>query len=202
MDIRREVISAITALSAAEFISQYLFDRVPHIFANDRKSFVSWKGDLAEAIGVDPACITLVGSSAVGMSLNPLKGFRPFDSGSDVDVGVISHYHFTVAWRFLRTQGYRRTHVDAKTRSAWDEHVKRYIYWGTIATDRLLGILPFGKHWLDALTTMARVSPTVGRDVNLRIYSDYESLRAYQVLAAQRARVELLTKGGADASIP
>ncbi|MBZ0158737.1 hypothetical protein [Candidatus Methylomirabilis sp.] len=194
--------SAIETLSATEFISLYLFDRVPHIFGDDRRSFLSWKGALAKAIEVDPACITLVGSSAVGISLNPSKGFRPFDSGSDVDVGVISHYHFTVAWRFLRTQGHRRTHVDAKTRVAWDEHVKCYIYWGTIATDRLLGILPFGKKWLAALTTMAQTSPTVGRDINLRIYSDYESLRAYQIWSAQRAREDILTKGEADAPIP
>lgn len=194
--------SAIEALSAADFISQYLFDRVPHVFGDERKSFLSWKGALAKAIEVDPACIILVGSSAVGISLNPSKGFRPFDSGSDVDVGVVSHYHFTVAWRFLRTQGHRRTHVDAKTRAAWDEHVTRYIYWGTIATDRLLGILPFGKQWLGALTTMAQISPTVARDINLRIYSDYESLRTYQILSAQRARDDILTKGGTDASIP
>ncbi len=194
--------SAIEALSAAEFISQYLFDRVPYVFGNDRKSFLSWKGDLAKDIEVDPACITLVGSSAVGISLNPYKGFKSFDSGSDVDVGVISPYHFTVAWRFLRTQGHRRTHVDAKTRAAWNEHVTRYIYWGTIATDRLLGVLPFGRQWLGALTTMAQIAPTVGRDINLRIYSDYESLRAYQVWSAQRAREDILTKGGANASIP
>jgi hypothetical protein len=201
MDIRCEVMSAIEALSAADFISQYLFDRVPHVFGDERRSFLLWKSALAKAIEVDPACITLVGSSAVGVSLSPSKGFKPFDSGSDVDVGVVSHYHFTVAWRFLRTQGHRRTHVDYKTRAAWDEHVKRYIYWGTIATDRLLGILPFGRQWLGALTTMAQVSPTVGRNINLRIYSDYESLRAYQILAAQLAREDILTKEGAGASI-
>lgn len=194
--------SAVKTLSAPEFISQYLFDRVPHIFGDDRKSFLSWKGTLAKAVEVDPACITLIGSSAVGISLNPLKGFKRFDNVSDIDVGVISHYHFTVAWRLLRTKGHLRTHVDAKTRAAWDEHVSRYIYWGTIATDRLLGILPFGKQWLRALSTVAQIPPTVGRDINLRIYSDYESLRAYLGLSVQRAREDILTKGEVDASVP
>src|SRR5436190_1208070 len=99
----------------------------------------------------------MVGTSAIGVSLNPRKFFKVFDQGSDIDVAVISSYHFTIAWRFLRAQGHRRTHVDAKTRIAWNEHVNRFIYWGTIATDKLLGILPFGKEWLSAVNQMTRI---------------------------------------------
>jgi hypothetical protein len=172
-----------------------MFDRVPHVFDGNRDVFLRWKKALSHAIDVDPACIALVGSSALGVSLNPAKGFKNFDHQSDIDVGVISHYHFTVAWRYLRTQGHRRLAVDQKTRAAWDEHVRRLIYWGTVATDRLLGILPFGKQWLDALTLMGQTEPTVGRDINLRIYSDYESLRAYQTMSVQRAREDCLMKG-------
>jgi len=190
-----QVFTDLRELSPREFVSEYLFDRVPHLFSGDRKLYVEWKTKLANAIEVDPACIILVGSSAVGISLNPAKHFKRFDETSDIDVAVVSNYHFTVAWRFLRTQGHRRTHVDAKTRIAWDEHVRRFIYWGTIATDKLLGILPFGPQWLSAVTEMTRVTPTVGRDIKLRIYSDYESLRTYQVLSAQNAREDILVQG-------
>jgi hypothetical protein len=199
MSIRNQIISELSGLATPEFISEYLFDRVPYLFSDDRKTFLSWKNALAKAIEVDAACVTFVGSAALGISLNPAQGFKLFDDSSDVDIAVISSYHFTVAWRHLRTQGHRRTHVDARTRAAWDEHVRRYIYWGTIATDRLLGILPFGKQWLDALNKMAHIAPTIGRDINLRIYSDYESLRAYQLQSAQQAREEILTEGGTSA---
>jgi len=193
MSNRLQIISHLREMNSSSFISEYVFDRIPHIFVQDRGIYIQWKNKLGELIQVDPACISVVGSAGIGISLNPSKGFRVFDDKSDVDVSIVSHYHFTVSWRFLRSNGHLRTHIDEKTRVAWDEHVHRFVYWGTIATDRLLGILPFGKQWLDALGEMSRQTPTLGRDINLRIYSDYESLRAYQVLSAIRAREEILT---------
>ena len=202
MSIRDDVLAALRAESTDKFVRDSLFDRVPHVFNGDRKAFLQWKHLLARALEVDPACLMFVGSSALGISLNPNKGFKSFDDESDIDVGVISHYHFTVSWRYLRTQGHRRLHLDQKTISAWNEHVTRLIYWGTIATDKLLGILPFGAQWLKALSYMATIPPTVGREVNLRIYSDYESLRAYQELSAKKARDEILSLEVANAEIP
>jgi hypothetical protein len=177
---REKLIERLQTLSAPSFLEEYVFDSVPHVFDGDRTSYVAWKRALGAAIDVDPACLTVVGSAAVGCSLNPSKNLKPFDDGSDVDVAVISNYHFTVGWRYLRMNGTRRLSVDQKTRIAWDEHVNRYIYWGTIATDKLLGVLPFGMPWLKATSAMALVEPTKGRDINLRIYADYEALRAYQ----------------------
>lgn len=202
MTVREEILTALRSLSAAEFVSEYLFDRIPYLFANDRTGFVKWRTELAKDIEVDPACVSFVGSSAVGISLNPNKGFKAFDEKSDVDVAVISAFHFTVAWRFLRTHGHRRTHVDVRTRNAWNEHSTRFIYWGTIATDRLLGVLPFGLSWLSALNRMSRIAPTVGRDINLRIYTDHESLRTYQVQSVERAREDVMTDGATNAPLP
>jgi len=93
-------------------------------------------------------------------------------------------------------------HVDAKTRNARNEHSTRFIYWGTIATDRLLGVLPFGSLWLPALSKMSRIAPTVGKNINLRIYADYDSLRTYQIRSVQQAREDVLTEGATNASIP
>jgi predicted nucleotidyltransferase len=189
---RDEFIAALRTKTPAHFVDDHLFDRVPAVFDADRAAFVSWKRALAERIEVDPACIAVVGSAATGTSLNPYKNFKPFDHESDIDVAVISSYHFNVAWRYLRMNGARRLTVDPRTRIAWDEHVKKYIYWGTIATDRLLGVLPFGLEWLRATAAISQLSPTIGRDINLRIYADYDSLRNYQVTSARSARDALL----------
>ena len=178
---RDDLIQQLRAISPTEFVENHIFDRVPAIFLGDRALFVNWKRMLAKSLEVDPACITVVGSAATGASLNPSKNFKVFDEGSDVDVAVISYHHFTLAWRYLRMNAARRLSVDNRTRNAWDEHVHRYIYWGTIATDRLLGVLPFGLAWLKARAAIAEAPPTVGRSVNLRIYADYDSLRAYHV---------------------
>lgn len=185
---REHFIQSLRENTPAAFVETHLFDRIPVLFADDRSLFIGWKRALAEQIEVDPACITIVGSAATGASLNPSKNFKLFDANSDVDVAVVSPHHFSVAWRYLRMNGARRLRLDARTRIAWDEHVKRYIYWGTIATDRLLGVLPFGLEWLQATSAAGQVHPTVGRSVNLRIYSDYDSLRAYHIQGVRALR--------------
>ena len=189
---REAFITLLQGETPTRFIEDQFFDRVPHIFQADRVVFADWKRALGERLDVDPACLTLVGSSATGFSLNPNKNFKAFDNSSDVDVAVISGHHFTVGWRYLRMNGSRRMRVDARTRNSWNEHVTKYIYWGTLATDRLLGVLPFGREWLQASSHMAGLAPTQGRDVNLRIYSDYDALRAYQTQGARALREALL----------
>jgi hypothetical protein len=190
---REALLQTLQRLSAPIFLEEHVFDCVPHVFAGDRAAYVLWKRALGAAIDVDPACLTIVGSAAVGCSLSPVQSLKPFDSESDVDVAVISNYHFNIAWRYLRMNGMRRLKVDTRTRIAWDEHVNRYIYWGTIATDKLLGVLPFGLEWLKATGGMSLVDPTKGRDINLRIYADYEALRAYQMISVKNVRESLYT---------
>lgn len=168
-------------MPASIFVENYLFDRIPVLFNADRTLYIDWKRKLGGLIEVDPACIAIVGSAATGVSLSPTKNLKEFDAASDVDVAVISQHHFNVAWRYLRMNGSRRLRVDARTRNSWNDHVKRYIYWGTIATDRLLGVLPFGKEWLAATIAMSLEPSSLGRTINLRIYTDYDALRAYQV---------------------
>jgi hypothetical protein len=61
------------------------------------------------------------------------------------------------------------------------DHVEKYIYWGTIATDKLLPYLPFHLQWSNALREMSKIEPTKNRIINARIYKDFDSLRAYQI---------------------
>lgn len=185
---REEFIAALQTETPTAFVENHLFDRIPIVFSGDRSLFTCWKRHLGEKIEVDPACITIVGSAATGVSLNPAKNFKLFDDQSDVDVAIVSPYHFTVGWRYLRMNGARRLRVDTRTRIAWDDHVNRYIYWGTLATDRLLGVLPFGRQWLEATSAMALLTPTLGRSINLRIYTDYDSMRAYHVQGVRSLR--------------
>jgi len=178
---REALIAALKVETPLTFLETFLFDRIPTIFSDDRSQFVNWKRVLGKKLEVDPACITIVGSAATGASLNPNKNFKLFDEKSDVDVAIVSSYHFAVAWRYLRMNGGRRLRVDERTRIAWNDHASRLIYWGTVATDRLLGVLPFGLQWLAAQSEMAQLPPTLGRSINFRIYADYDSLRAYQL---------------------
>jgi hypothetical protein len=187
---REAVIDDLRRLSPQNFVSTHIFDRSPYAFAS-RDDFVHWKGDLSNGIGVDAASLTVVGSSAVGVSLHPNKNFKTYDLSSDVDVAVISHYHFQVAWRFLRNNAGKRYKLAERQRAAWDEHVTGLVYWGAIATDRLLPLFPFASDWLPAVSRAS--TPLIGdRPVNLRIYADYESLRSYQIKSVRTVRDALL----------
>lgn len=179
------------SLRAEDFVAKHIFDRVPFVFSS-RDELIKWKTELSRGIDVDPASMIVVGSSAIGFSLNPYKNFKSFDEKSDVDVAVISHYHFQVAWRYLRSNGNRRHGLKRHQKIAWDEHVSNFIYWGVIATDKLLPLFPFASEWLPAISKAS--SPLIGdREVKVRIYSDCESLRAYQNHSVRALKNTILT---------
>jgi hypothetical protein len=173
--------------------SRHILDRTPHVFRENAESFRRWRNKLGDLIDVDPANITIVGSAGVGFSLNPHKNFRAFNARSDIDVAIISDYHFATAWRSLRAFRLADAANDEE-RDAVLQHQKRYVYWGCIASDRIIRILPFVTTWTTALSEMAATAPTEGRVINFRIYKDYESLRSYQLNGLQSLQAALLAK--------
>lgn len=171
--------------------STHLMDRVPFVFNNDWELYRGWKRKLAKLIEVDPLNITIIGSGGIGFSLNPRKDFRPFSDKSDIDVAVISEYHFVTAWRALRAlklPDVRRI----RDRQAIIEHRTNYIYWGVIATDKVLPYLPFVRTWTEALSAMAGERPTEERDIKIRLYRDYDGLRAYHMSGLEALKATLM----------
>jgi hypothetical protein len=140
--------------------SKWLIDRTPHICYGNRHICLLWKEKLAERLGIDSNAMCIIGSAGLGFSLSPYKNFKKFDHTSDIDVAIISHYYFEISWHALRNIGSRLYTLDPKQRIAIQEHVNRLIYWGTIATDKILIVLPFGRKWIKTLSDMARVAPT------------------------------------------
>jgi len=160
--------------------SKWVLERIPFIFNDDFEKYIDWKERLGGLIGVDGKAITLTGSAAVGISLNPDKNFREFNENSDIDIAVISSHYFDVSWHYLRNLGPKRHRLKGPEKASIKDHRERLIYWGTIATDKIIQILPFGKKWMSAIDEMRKIDPTKDRDINFRIYKDFESLREYQ----------------------
>jgi hypothetical protein len=162
-------------------VSKWLIERVPFIFNGNLEEYILWKEKLSALIGVDSRAISLIGSACLGFSINPNKNYENFNSESDIDIAIISHFHFDHAWHRLRNLGSDLYKLSPIQRNSVNDHVNRLIYWGTIASDQILQILPFGKDWTLALFEMAKIQPTEGKVINVRIYNDFESLRAYHV---------------------
>jgi hypothetical protein len=174
-----------------DFVSHYIFEPIPFVFDSDLSIWISWKTTLARLLEVDAYDIVLTGSAAVGYSLNPSKNYKSFDELSDIDCGVISQYHFDLAWRYLRQLRPSWLSLPSASKRAIGMHQRNYVFSGTIATDFILSLLPFGSAWQNALGEMSRTAPTIGRDVKLRIYKDYDALRHYQARNIESLRNEL-----------
>lgn len=187
--IRSELRADVLKHSPDWCATKWVFEPTPFLFQGLESSvFWEWKSQLAKGLDVDSKNILVTGSAAVGVSLNPNKNMKPFNSDSDIDVGVISTYHFDLAWRSLRNLGTRFFRLGPAQKNALEQHAKNYIYWGTIATDKILSLLPFAGEWQEALSHNGKLYPTEDRDIKVRIYRDFSSLRAYTVLGFRSLR--------------
>jgi hypothetical protein len=191
--MKKELVDDIIRESIAYTTSKWIIERVPFIFNNDFDRYINWKEKLSELISVDSKAIVFTGSSSVGFSLNPDKNLKAFAHDSDVDVAIISTYYFDISWFFLRNIGTRMYSFTQKEKNAIEDHRKRLIYWGTIATDKIIQMLPFGKDWIKAIEEMSKENPTDGRQINLRIYKDFEALKAYHKNGLKLIKDKLIT---------
>ncbi|MEP7212538.1 MAG: hypothetical protein ABI791_05665 [Acidobacteriota bacterium] len=172
--------------------SKWVLERIPSIFGTDSQGYIEWKEQLASGLRVDSRAMLITGSASCGFSLSPWKEYRDFDSDSDIDVALVSQRHFDLSWHALRTLGPRLYSLTPKQRTDVQNHVERLIYWGTIAADKILPVLPFAKEWNTALENAAGNSPIDGREVKVRIYRDFESLKSYQVTNFEKLRDALI----------
>ena len=159
--------------------SKWAIERLPNIFNGNYEKYVKTKRMIAEKIGVDGCCIVFVGSCCTGFSLSPHKDDRLFNENSDIDIAIISDYYFTIAWRCIRNV--KLWKQVKETQDAIQDHVSRLIYHGTIATDKILGLMPFAKEWLEAISELGTIKELENRDIHFRLYKDFESLRSYHL---------------------
>lgn len=165
--------------SPAALISRWITEPIPYIFNDDLTAYIQWKHELGQGLNVDPAAICLVGSAAFGFSISPTKKFKKIKPESDIDVALVSDFHFDIAWRWMRDLGSNRYSLPGRAQASIEDHRKRLIYFGTIATDQILAHLPFGAEWSQVLSDMSGKAPANGRAVNARIYRDFNALRSY-----------------------
>lgn len=174
-DFRKDLTS-----SSLEFVSsKWILERIPYVFNGDYSSFLNVKMQIAQAIKVDSCSIFFVGSSSVGFSLNPQKNLKLFDDKSDIDIAIVSHYYFDVAWRAI--QDIDVSLVPYNIQLAIKDHRERLIYWETVALDKVLGIMPFGAEWLKVLEDLKQIVVFHDRRVSFRLYRNTEALRRYQI---------------------
>lgn len=160
-------------------VSKWITERIPALFDGDEDLYRRTKLKIADMLGLDSCSIVFVGSSCTGFSLNPNKDCKMFDDSSDIDIAVISHWHFTEAWHWLKIQN--SSLLQGKAKKAYNSHRSHYIFDGTIATDQILLFLPFGKAWKDAILELEKDPVFKGLEIHFRLYQDHKSLIDYHI---------------------
>lgn len=171
-------------------VSKWIVEKIPAIFDGDYDSFIKTKLSIANKLGVDSCSIIFVGSSCTGFSLNPDKEFKVFDEESDIDIAVISHHYFNIAWHWMRMQD--ATLLNKNAKNGIRQHRKYYIFDGTIATDFFLSYLPFGDQWTKVIKELEEIPLFKGREIHFRLYQDHRSLIDYHRFNVKRNIPKLL----------
>jgi predicted nucleotidyltransferase len=175
----------------SDLVWELYFEDLPHLFSANRGQYRAWRLAIAEKLDISPNEIILVGSAATGFSLNPRKDFAPFRLQSDVDVAVVSEYYFSEAWRCLRRIDLTLSTASVGQKNALREHKEKFVYFGCIATDKILPLLPFNRRWMVTRSSLAQMAPTSGREINFRIYKDFRALTDYHANGLESLRTEL-----------
>jgi hypothetical protein len=192
--MKEDFLNDLIDLPVSFLASKWILERTPFAFNEDSELYLNWKEKLSKKILVDSSAIVFTGSSGCGFSLHPYKAYKKFNNESDIDIALVSDHHFDIAWHSLRNLGSKYYSLTPKQKTSVDDHVNRLIYYGTIATDKILPILPFGKEWTIALNAMTKEEPIDSRVINIRIYKDFKSLRDYQTNNLEKLRQTLLEK--------
>ena len=172
------------------FITKWILERTPYIFQNKEAEYIRWREFIADKLRIDPCNIYITGSASLGFSLNPTKNLRSFSEGSDIDVSIVSNHFFDIAWYDMLHE--KRSNLPPKIKNALDDHRNRLIYWGTIATDKILPILSFGADW-DKIIQESRIYVFLeNRDINFRIYKDTSAIRNYLTTSVNSCKNYLL----------
>jgi hypothetical protein len=189
---RTNVKKALLSERVESFAARRLFDTVPFIFEHP-PDCTEWKLRAAELLAVDPCSVYIIGSACSCVSFNPNKSFKVFDEGrpSDVDIAVISHYHFELAWRQLREIGAGKYKLDAGGQASLAEHRDHHVFSGMFATEKILPVLPFAKEWLRASVELSKQAPMEGREIKFRLYRDSYSFVTYHVNGLRKLREQL-----------
>ncbi len=134
--------AVLAAGSSSGAVSHAVIDRLPWIFES-KEQYLRWRDDLAEGVGVDGRDVILVGSAATGRSLNPGKRFKAFHRGSDLDIAVVSSFHFDLAWRWFRNADpLLLTGLDAQGLDKFKAHRSHYILKGWLQLSTFLATSP------------------------------------------------------------
>jgi hypothetical protein len=142
--------------------------------------FADWSTRALASAGRPHAALFLMGSAALGYSLNPTKAGRAFgrlETGrpSDLDFALVDSQLFDQAWGEMKK--------DDRLGHSWGitESDRQHVYWGRIAP-RAIPNRTRPSREISGLTSAVRRSPEFrGYKASIRLYRERVDLEAYTI---------------------
>lgn len=135
--VKQELESSTTSI----FITKWILEHTPYVFEDYETEYISWRHEIAEKLRIDARDIIITGSASLGFSLNPNKNFKSFDKKSDIDISIISHHYFDVAWHDLILNGYPIPEIYIQEKISADGKTKYVIVDGQQRIRAVLGFI-------------------------------------------------------------
>lgn len=184
------------AANLPEWIDRHFLRPDPYAFnLSGENTFREFVQQCAREYDVDPNGVYCIGSGAIGLSFNPNKmdgrRLKEFDQESDLDIAIISPFHFETAWRDLRTAAHPAYSNPSATLKRKISHQRSRMFDGAIVANKLMSNLTFSKTWSLARTRMKyewQERLNLRGDLNMWIYRDYWSVRSYAAEGIQKCK--------------
>ena len=129
--------------------------------------------EVANGFSIHPNQVTVVGSTKLGYSMAPEKKFKPFGSGSDIDIAIVESGLFDQYWEEL--------HNLKETAISWPEfgQFRNYHFSGWMRPDKL----PAAKirnEWFDFFQRLQKRGIGGGAPLRAALYKSWYFLEKYQ----------------------
>jgi len=186
-------IEALLASGDDGSVARYVIEGIPWIFRDRPSDLANWRADIEAALSPPPEALYLVGSSAVGFSLNPNKPGRPFrrsgndlERPSDIDVAVVSEGMFHSAWDVIRQLDRERSLATSRDER---DTIRTNVYWGFVSQITLPRGSALSRIIRTAMAMTTARKPFRGHLATARIYRRTTDLHAYQAQCIRKLRM-------------
>lgn len=164
-------------------------DLTPYVFDPRPDTWVAFRTEVSEKLGVEQADIRIVGSGRFGFSLKPGNNLKAYSDKSDVDVVVINPEVFDLLWCGLLKAAYPRPPVTQQV-GGWLKIRQNEVYTGWLSPlevrldRRIFGlraqaVLDFNARWFNTFKSASRHVPRRHEDINVRLYRTWDHADMY-----------------------
>lgn len=178
----------LASLDVREVVRKHITTGMPVVIST--VDYYELRREVAEHFDLHPSAVVLVGSCRLGFSLRREKRYTPAQSGSDLDLALISAERFDDYWD--RVFEYARSDAAWKTSKKYQRFV-RMLFEGWIDPRGLPPVPRFEEarlwtEFFDNLMSNRRFGP---RRITARLYRSWERLECYQEIMVRSCANEV-----------